>query len=63
MLLILLELGMLIVCLILFVVVNLSLRVEVVFLFSTFMVSGASLRIALLVRLARSHGNDYLMLF
>jgi hypothetical protein len=43
--------------------VCLSFRTNTIFLFSTLIVAEASLRMAILVRVSRSHGNDYLIIF
>lgn len=44
-------------------IISTNLRIEVVFLFSTLIVTEASIRIALLAKISRTHGNDYMIIF
>jgi hypothetical protein len=61
--LILLELGILLAFIALAYSISFAVRYENLFLFSTLIVIEARLRIALLARITRSHGNDYLIIF
>ncbi len=61
--LILLEIAIILSFLRLSLLISFNLRVEIIFLFSTLIVTEASVRMALLVKISRTHGNDYLIIF
>jgi hypothetical protein len=63
MILILLEIVIILSFIALSLLISIRLRPEIIFLFSTLIVTEARIRIALLVKISRTHGNDYLIIF